>query len=43
MADEDGAPPRRVAWVAGGSRGIGRGVAIALGQADWRYGVDVSS
>src|SRR5882724_417628 len=35
MADEDGAPPRRVAWVTGGSRGVGRGVAIALGQAGW--------
>ena len=35
MADEDGAPPRRVAWVTGGSRGVGRGVAVALGQAGW--------
>src|SRR5215475_601469 len=35
MADADGAPPRRVAWVTGGSRGVGRGVAIALGQAGW--------
>ena len=35
MADEDDAPPRRVAWVTGGSRGVGRGVAVALGQAGW--------
>src|SRR6201990_14419 len=35
MADADGAPPRRGAWVAGGSRGVGRGVAVALGQAGW--------
>jgi NAD(P)-dependent dehydrogenase (short-subunit alcohol dehydrogenase family) len=35
MADADGAPPRRVAWVTGGSRGVGRGVAVALGQAGW--------
>src|SRR5204862_7627276 len=35
MADEDGTPPRRVAWVTGGSRGVGRGVAVALGQAGW--------
>src|SRR5262249_58934603 len=35
MADEDGAPPRRGAWVTGGSRGVGRGVAMALGQAGW--------
>src|SRR4249919_242119 len=35
MADEDGAAPRRVAWVTGGSRGVGRGVAVALGQAGW--------
>jgi NAD(P)-dependent dehydrogenase (short-subunit alcohol dehydrogenase family) len=26
---------RRVAWVTGGSRGVGRGVAVALGQAGW--------
>jgi len=26
---------RRVAWVTGASRGVGRGVAIALGQAGW--------
>ncbi len=31
-ADE---PRRRVAWVTGGSRGVGRGVAVALGQAGW--------
>src|SRR2546429_7429338 len=35
MADGDGAPPRRVAWVTGGSRGVGRGVAVALGEAGW--------
>ena len=35
MADADGAPPRRVAWVTGASRGVGRGVAVALGQAGW--------
>src|SRR3989440_5556719 len=35
MADADGAPARRVAWVTGGSRGVGRGVAVALGQAGW--------
>jgi NAD(P)-dependent dehydrogenase (short-subunit alcohol dehydrogenase family) len=26
---------RRVAWVTGASRGVGRGVAVALGQAGW--------
>ena len=26
---------RRVAWVTGASRGVGRGVALALGQAGW--------
>jgi dehydrogenase/reductase SDR family protein 1 len=31
-ADE---PGRRVAWVTGASRGVGRGVAVALGQAGW--------
>ncbi len=31
----DGAPARRVAWVTGASRGVGRGVAVALGQAGW--------
>ena len=35
MTDADGAPPRRVAWVTRGSRGVGRGVAVALGQAGW--------
>jgi len=34
MADADGLPAR-VAWVTGASRGIGRGVAVALGQAGW--------
>ena len=31
----DAAPVRRVAWVTGASRGVGRGVAVALGQAGW--------
>src|SRR5260370_7217443 len=31
----DGAPARRVAWVTGASRGVGRGMAVALGQAGW--------
>lgn len=31
----DGAPAQRVAWVTGASRGVGRGVALALGQAGW--------
>src|SRR5260370_24324559 len=31
----DGAPARRVAWVTGASRGVGRGAAVALGQAGW--------
>src|ERR1700751_417658 len=35
MADADGAPARRIAWVTGASRGVGRGVAVALGQAGW--------
>jgi NAD(P)-dependent dehydrogenase (short-subunit alcohol dehydrogenase family) len=28
-------PGQRVAWVTGASRGVGRGVAVALGQAGW--------
>jgi NAD(P)-dependent dehydrogenase (short-subunit alcohol dehydrogenase family) len=28
-------PARRVAWVTGASRGVGRGIAIALGDAGW--------
>src|SRR5947207_790804 len=43
MADADGAPPRRVAWVTGGSRGVGRGVAVALGQAGWKAYVTAPS
>src|SRR2546429_9551943 len=43
MADADGAPPRRVAWVTGGSRGVGRGVAVALGQAGWMVYVTARS
>jgi dehydrogenase/reductase SDR family member 1 len=35
MADLQGHAGRRVAWVTGASRGIGRGVAIALGRAGW--------
>src|SRR6201985_2984988 len=35
MADADGAPPRRVAWVTGARRGVRRGVAVALGTAGW--------
>src|SRR5690349_25008393 len=43
MADADGAPPRRVAWVTGGSRGVGRGVAVALGRAGWTVYVTARS
>jgi len=35
MPDERGRPGRRVAWVTGASRGVGRSVAIALGRAGW--------
>jgi len=35
MADAGGPEARRVAWVTGASRGVGRGVAVALGQAGW--------
>jgi NAD(P)-dependent dehydrogenase (short-subunit alcohol dehydrogenase family) len=35
MPDERNESGRRVAWVTGASRGVGRGVAIALGQAGW--------
>jgi len=35
MADAGDEPARRVAWVTGGSRGVGRGVAVALGRAGW--------
>lgn len=34
---------RRVAWVTGASRGIGRGIAIALGQAGWTVWVSARS
>ena len=43
MADADGAPPRRIAWVTGASRGVGRGVAVALGQAGWMVYVTARS
>ncbi len=35
MADVQGQPARRVAWVTGASRGVGRGIAVALGRAGW--------
>ena len=35
MADVRGHAGRRVAWVTGASRGVGRGVAVALGRAGW--------
>lgn len=36
-------PAGRVAWVTGASRGVGRGVAIALGQAGWTVYVTARS
>jgi NAD(P)-dependent dehydrogenase (short-subunit alcohol dehydrogenase family) len=35
MNQEAGDAGRRVAWVTGASRGVGRGVAVALGRAGW--------
>jgi NAD(P)-dependent dehydrogenase (short-subunit alcohol dehydrogenase family) len=35
MADAAGGGGERVAWVTGASRGIGRGIAVALGRAGW--------
>jgi NAD(P)-dependent dehydrogenase (short-subunit alcohol dehydrogenase family) len=35
MPDGRDRPGRRVAWVTGASRGVGRGVAVALGRAGW--------
>jgi NAD(P)-dependent dehydrogenase (short-subunit alcohol dehydrogenase family) len=43
MADARDHPARRVAWVMGGSRGVGRGVAVALGQAGWAVYVTARS
>ena len=43
MQDERNEPGRRVAWVTGGSRGVGRGVAIALGRAGWAVYVTARS
>jgi dehydrogenase/reductase SDR family protein 1 len=43
MADARDHPARRVAWVTGGSRGVGRGVAVALGQAGWAVYVTARS
>lgn len=43
-AAADGSGTARVAWVTGSSRGIGRGIAVALGQAGWVvYGTARSS
>jgi NAD(P)-dependent dehydrogenase (short-subunit alcohol dehydrogenase family) len=39
-----GSDAARIAWVTGASRGVGRGIAIALGQAGWVvYGTARSS
>ena len=38
-----GDSPPRVAWVTGASRGVGRGVAVALGQAGWAVYVTARS
>ncbi len=35
MADARGQADGRVAWVTGASRGVGRGIAVALGEAGW--------
>lgn len=35
MAGERSGPARRVAWVTGASRGVGKGIAAALGGAGW--------
>jgi NAD(P)-dependent dehydrogenase (short-subunit alcohol dehydrogenase family) len=35
MAGEQSGPGRRVAWVTGASRGVGKGIASALGSARW--------
>jgi NAD(P)-dependent dehydrogenase (short-subunit alcohol dehydrogenase family) len=43
MADADGPAARRVAWVTGASRGVGRGVAVTLGQAGWAVYVTARS
>src|SRR3984893_19075823 len=39
----DAGDPRQVAWVTGASRGVGRGVAVALGQAGWAVYVTARS
>ena len=43
MVDEQHEPQRRVAWVTGASRGVGRGVAIALGRSGWTVYVTARS
>ena len=40
MAEGTGAPARRVAWVTGASRGVGRGIAVALGAASCKLADD---
>lgn len=44
MGDADlGSAVRRVAWVTGASRGVGRGIAVALGNAGWTVYVTARS
>ena len=43
MAEGTGAAARRVAWVTGASRGVGRGIAVALGAAGWAENVTARS
>ena len=43
MADMGSGPGRRVAWVTGASRGVGKGIAAALGAAGWAVYVTARS
>ncbi len=44
VADADpGGTSRKVAWVTGASRGVGRGIAVALGRAGWTVYVTARS
>ena len=43
MTEEAGGTARRVAWVTGASRGVGRGIAAALGAAGWAVYVTARS